>query len=76
MVDDIAMRCREVTAALASPSSSAVKLGSAAMLLRGAANDLVSLVELIEGSDRPGGGDVETPAFGLAFGAVHNLSAG
>jgi len=70
MVRDIADRCREVLASLETTESSAAHLGNAAVLLRSAADDLVSLVELVEGADRADGerGDVPPQAFGLSFG--------
>ena len=51
MVDDVAKRCREVLDEL-SQAPQRYHLGAAAMALRGAADDLVSLVELIEGQPR------------------------
>lgn len=70
MVDDVAGRCREVLDALAH-TSSPVQLGNSAMLLRGAANDLVSLVELIEGPNSADGADADSPqSFRLSFGDV------
>lgn len=54
MVDDVAARCRAVLDSLgrgdrtAGNAASAVQLGTAAMLLRGAADDLVAVVELTE----------------------------
>ncbi|NND75511.1 MAG: hypothetical protein HKN44_10955 [Ilumatobacter sp.] len=70
MVDDIAVRCRAVLDALADGSQTAVGLGGAGMLLREAADDLVSLTEML-------GRPAATPpgldgAFGLAFGAVRD----
>ena len=67
MTNDVAQRCAEALEVLSASNISAVQLGNAAMLLRGAADDLVSLVELVEG---PGVVSLatETPAFGLSFG--------
>jgi hypothetical protein len=67
MTSDVAQRCTEVLGVLSASNISAVQLGNAAMLLRSAADDLVSLVELVEG---PGvvAAATETPAFGLSFG--------
>lgn len=48
MVDDVATRCREVLDEL-SQSPQRFHLGAAAMALRSAADDLVSVMELIEG---------------------------
>ena len=70
MVHDIAERCREVLTSLDEHTTSAAQLGNTAMLLRGAADDLVSLVEMVEGGDAVGstGLDVPPEAFGLSFG--------
>ena len=72
MRGDIAARCRSVLDALAHPAPSAVHLGGTAMVLRGAADDLVSLVELIEGPAADPTVDPEptTAAFGLTFQAM------
>lgn len=78
MVHDIAERCREVLASLDQHASSVAHLGTAAMQLRGAADDLVSLVELVEGG-RPVGAaarDVPPEAFGLAFGLDQPAAGG
>jgi hypothetical protein len=49
MTADIALRCREAVQRLDAAHESASQLGDAAILLRGAADDLISLVELVEG---------------------------
>jgi hypothetical protein len=67
MTSDVAQRCSEALEVLSASNISALQLGNAAMLLRSAADDLVSLVELVEGP----GVDAfvtESPAFGLSFG--------
>lgn len=67
MIRDIAQRCREVLDALEQQDASAAHLGNAAMSLRGAADDLVSLVELVEGGAAVDD-EVAPRAFGLSFG--------
>ena len=51
MTADIAQRCKAALESLQSGPGSANQLGNAAMLLRGAADDLVALVELVEGPE-------------------------
>ena len=51
MTADIAKRCRAALQSLETGPGSATQLGNAAMLLRGAAGDLVALVELVEGPE-------------------------
>ena len=51
MTADISKRCRAALEGLESGPGSAHQLGDAAMLLRGAADDLVALVELVEGPE-------------------------
>lgn len=70
MVQDIVLRCREVLWTLEETSTSTSHLGNAAMMLRGAADDLVSLVELLEGGTSIGKEPVERThqPFGLSFG--------
>lgn len=67
MTNDVAQRCADALEMLSASNISAVQLGNAAMLLRSVADDLVALVELVEG---PGvdASVAETPAFGLSFG--------
>jgi hypothetical protein len=67
MTNDVAQRCNDVLEVLSTSNVSAVQLGNAAMLLRSAADDLVSLVEVVEGSGAVAAA-TETPAFGLSFG--------
>lgn len=78
MVHDIAQRCRDVLASLDRHATSAAHLGNAAMMLRGAADDLVSLVEMVEGGYAVGAvdGDVPPEAFGLSFGLDQPASEG
>ncbi len=65
---DIAMRCREALQRLEPDRGSSYQLGDAAMLLRSAADDLVSLVELIEGPTAAARLRNDDPsAFDLAF---------
>jgi hypothetical protein len=69
MIDDVVERCREVVTVLTSASPSASQLGSAAMLLRAAADDLASLTELVEGPTSGREDPSATPTgFDLAFG--------
>jgi hypothetical protein len=51
MTADITKRCRAALESLEIGPDSAHQLGHAAMLLRGAADDLVTLVELVEGPE-------------------------
>jgi hypothetical protein len=51
MTADIAKRCRAALESLETGLGSANQLGNAAMLLRGAAGDLVALLELVEGPE-------------------------
>jgi hypothetical protein len=51
MTADIAKRCRAALEGLEMGPGSTHQLGNAAMLLRGAADDLVALVELVEGPE-------------------------
>ena len=67
MIQDVAQRCRDVLALLDQQDASPAQLGNAAVLLRGAADDLVSLVELVEGGDTVDF-EVSPQAFGLSFG--------
>ena len=67
MTGDVAQRCTTALELLMTSNGSALQLGNAAMLLRSAADDLISLVELVEGP-RAFATATETPAFGLSFG--------
>lgn len=68
MKGDIALRCREAVQLLEPERGSANRLGDAAMLLRSAADDLVSLVELVEGPAAAARVRSDGPsAFDLAF---------
>jgi hypothetical protein len=51
MTADIARRCRVALESLETGPGSANQLSNAAILLRGAADDLVALVELVEGPE-------------------------
>ena len=51
MTADIAHRCNTALEILEAGPGSANQLGNAAMWLRGAADDLIALVELVEGPD-------------------------
>jgi hypothetical protein len=69
MTDDVAQRCRAALDVLAGRNVSASQIGNAAMLLRSAADDLASLVELVEGPVPFACEVAALPAFGLAFGS-------
>lgn len=73
MIGDIAHRCREVLASLDAHDRSAAHLGNAAMLLRSAADDLVAVVELVEGGDAVDN-ELAPQAFGLSFGMDQTAS--
>ena len=68
MTADISQRCRQALDALTVHNPSVVQIGNAAMLLRSAADDLASLVELVEMPIAPTREMASLPAFGLAFG--------
>lgn len=86
MVDDIAARCREVLDALQAQSPATLGSAGVANLLRAAADDLGSLVELIDGPQRGFHRQPDSEAFRLSFDArvapaeqepiVQSLSAG
>ena len=68
MTADVAKRCREAVGHLETPRGSARHLADAAMLLRAAADDLVSLVELVEGPAAAARLRVDAPfAFDVSF---------
>ncbi len=68
MTADIAERCREALQRLESCQGPTTHLAEAAMVLRSAADDLVSLVELVEGPDAAARVRTDGPsAFDLAF---------
>lgn len=70
MTADVSQRCREALDVLVAHNVSAVQIGNAAMLLRSAADDLASLVELVEGPVPFAREIASLPAFGLAFGGA------
>lgn len=70
MVGDIALRCRAVLDTLSHGSPTPHHLGSAGMLLRGAADDLVSLVELLDGPPPAADTEAHADAFTLSFDTV------
>lgn len=71
MTNDIAARCRVVVATLSRPGSSLTSLDEAASTLRGAADDLASLLVLLDGAGSSHGslrGSSRASAFDLALG--------
>ncbi len=73
MASDVADRCRAVLQTLETPQRSVTELDDAAGALRSAADDLVSVVELLRGQSAAVHAPIDSEpleSFDLAFGSV------